>query len=324
MAHKLAGSVVVITGASSGIGRATAVRFAKQGANVVLAARRDDALDEVARDCEEAGARALAVPTDVTDGAAVEALASRAVAEFGGIDVWVNNAGVSVFGPFEDVPPEEFDRVIDINLLGCVRGTRAALAHFRVRGHGTIINVASVYGRIGVPFATAYAASKFGVVGFGESLRQELLGDKDIHITTVMPAGIDTPLFEHAANHMGRRPRPPRPVYDAEVVAKAIVECARKPQRERIVGGAGRILRQQRRMTPRTFEKVHRRVVEHEQFDKEPAVPTSGNLYQPVRSGTQVSGGWTSSRAPLRRKLVPLLVIGTGVAVARRAARNGS
>ncbi|HSK96667.1 MAG TPA: SDR family oxidoreductase [Euzebyales bacterium] len=324
MARKLAGSVVVITGASSGIGRATAVRFAGQGAHVVLAARRDDALDQVALDCEEAGGRALAVPTDVTDGAAVDALAHEAVAEFGGIDVWVNNAGVSVFGRFEDVPAEDFDRVVDINLLGCVRGTRAALSHFRGRGRGTVINVASVYGRVGVPFATAYAASKFGVVGFGEALRQELLEDQDIHVTTILPAAIDTPFFQHAANYLGRRPRPPRPVHDAEIVAEAIVRCARKPQRERVVGGAGRLMRQQRAMAPKTFEKVHRRMTEHEHFEDAPAAPTSGNLHEPVASGTQVSGGWASSRAPLRRKLVPLLVVGTGVVVARRAARNGS
>lgn len=325
MGRSLEDRVVVITGASSGIGRAAATRFADKGAAVVLAARRAGALEDVARECRASGAQALAVPTDVTDASAVDELARRAHDELGRIDVWVNNAAVSLFSRFEEAPPDEYERVIDTNLLGCVRGTRAALPYMREQGQGTIINVSSVYGKAGSPYISAYATSKFAMAGLSESLRMELLDDEDLHVSTILPASIDTPLFQSAANYTGRKVKPMRPVYDADVVAKAIVGCARRPVRERIVGGAGRVLRKQRLTTPRTFERVTARMVHSEHFEDAPSAPGPGNVNAPLADAGSVSGGWPSSPTPIRRKLLAGAAAG-GIAVvlANRSLRNGA
>ncbi len=307
MARRLRGKVAVVTGASSGIGRATATAFASKGAAVVLAARRAEALAEVARECEQLGGRALVVPTDVTDSKAVDELARRAVEEFGRIDIWVNNAGVGLFGRLEDAPPDEYRKVIETNLFGTIHGMRAVLPYLRRQGRGVIVNNASVYGKVGAAYLSAYTTSKFGVVGLSESMRQELLADRGIAVTTVLPSSIDTPFFQHAANHMGRAVKPLRPVYDADKVAKAIVRQARRPRREVIVGSAGRMLRQQRLMSPRAWEKMQARLVERDHFERHPAASTSGNVHEPTPEWTSVSGQWPSSRGPILRKALPLL-----------------
>lgn len=315
--RKLAGAVVVITGASSGIGRAAAVRFAEAGSAVVLAARREQALREVARDCERAGGRATVVPTDVTDDEAVEALARRAVEDHGRIDVWINNAGVSMFGSFEDSPADVYSRVLDINLGGCIRGARAVLPIFRSQGTGVLINNASVYGKVAVPYASAYVASKHGIVGLSASLRTELLGH-DIAVCTLLPSSIDTPIFQQSANYAGRTVKPIDPVYDADVVAKAMVSLAARPRREHIVGGAGRMLRKQRLLAPALFERGVKRLVEFDHFGDDPAPATSGNVRSPGEAPTSVSGGWSSSPGPIRRALPAVLAAAGAVVVSRR------
>lgn len=204
MPRPIEDSVVVITGASSGIGRAAAQEFARRGATLVLAARRAQALDEVARECKELGGHALAVPTDVTDEAAVQDLARRAIETFGRIDVWVNNAAVTLFARIEEAPYEDYRRVIETNLLGYVHGARAAIPYFREQGSGVLVNVSSVVGKVGQPNTSAYCATKFAIVGLSECLRQELLDVEDIHVCTVMPPSVDTPIFQHAANYTGR------------------------------------------------------------------------------------------------------------------------
>jgi short-subunit dehydrogenase len=325
MTGKNGGDVVVVTGASSGIGRATALRFAREAALLVLAARREQALQDVARECQgiPAAGRTLVVPTDVADAKAVDDLARRAAAEFGRIDVWVNNAGVTLFARLDQAPPEDYRRVIEVNLLGTINGARAVLPRFREQGRGVLINVASVYGKVGGPYLGAYAASKFGVVGFSEALRQELIGERHIRVCTVMPASIDTPLFQHAGNYTGRAVKPLRPVYDAEIVAKAIVTCAKHPKREVFVGGAGRVLYQQRLMGRGMFERTHARLVDHDHFEQRSAEPSSGNLYEPMLEWTSVSGQWPSSpRPPVRRLFAATLLSAGALAVVSRRRRS--
>lgn len=295
MPRALQDSVVVITGASSGIGKASARMFATKGATLVLGARRDDQLQELVSECERQGGRALAVHVDVSKEDEVQNLARQAIENFGRIDVWVNNAAVSLFGRFEEAPPEAFRQVLETNLFGYVYGARAVLPYFREQGSGVLINNSSVFGTVGAPYLSAYVTSKFAVRGFGESLRQELIDEKDIHVCTILPASIDTPIFQHAANYTGRAVKPMRPVYDANMVASRIVELAQHPKQEVVVGNAGRMIRMQRRFMPFLVDKTMAKQVDMDHFKDEPAESNPGNVFEPVEYGTGVSGGWESS-----------------------------
>ena len=327
MGRKLHGAVVVVTGASSGIGRATGLAFAERGARVVVAARRVEALEELARECQAAGRQAVAVPTDTTDEAAVTELARRAVERFGRIDVWVNNAGVYLLGSLEATPPEAFRRVLETNFFGYVHGARAVLPHFRAQGHGVLINNASVYSHVGAPWLSAYVSSKFAVRGFSEALRQELADLPDVHICTVSPSPIDTPIFASAANYSGRAVKAPPPTYPPEQVARAILASALHPRRERIVGGAGRLVTEAEAVVPRRFERVNRRYVNGLQFAAEPAPATDGNLYAPVSDGRAAArGGWRrrpDPPAPLRRLAAVGLLAAGSFTIARILTRSG-
>lgn len=297
MPRGIADSVVVITGASSGIGRATALAFAQEHAKLVLAARREDLLHEAVAECEEQGANALAVRTDVTDAEAVEQLASKAVDRFGRIDTWVNNAGVMEFGRFEETPPEVFRRVIDTNLFGYIHGTRAALPIFREYGGGVLINIGSVVAETGQPYTSAYVVSKYAVRGLGVSLREELSvdGNQNIYVCTVMPATVDTPIFQHAANYSGRAVKAIPPVYPAKRVAQSIVGCARKPRPEIFVGNAARMLQMEHKVAPQLTERQMARMTDRMQLDRQKVAPqTNGNLFEPIHEGNGISGGWNT------------------------------
>jgi NAD(P)-dependent dehydrogenase (short-subunit alcohol dehydrogenase family) len=235
--------VVVITGASSGIGRETALQFGRRGASVVPAARNPLALDEVARQVRDSGGQAQVVVADVGEWEQVRRIAEEAMARFGRIDTWVNNAGVSVYATVEDTTAEEFDRIIQVNLLGQIYGVKAALPYMKRAGTGTIINVASGLGMRAVPWQAAYCASKHGIKGFTESLRLELAHQKSgIVVTTVLPSTMNTPLFRHARAKIGTKPQPFPPVYDPRAVAEAIVFAAEHPRRDIYVGGMGKLL----------------------------------------------------------------------------------
>ncbi|MFP2896047.1 SDR family NAD(P)-dependent oxidoreductase [Corallococcus sp. 4LFB] len=247
--------VIVITGASSGIGRATALLLAKKGTHVVLAARREDPLEALAAECESHGVQALVVPTDVADAGAVKKLAEAAVGAFGHFDGWVNNAGVYMLGSLEETPDEAFRQLMETNFFGTVSGARVALARFRRQGYGTLVNVSSTFGAVPAPYLSAYVASKFAVRGFSASLRQELL-ETGIDVCTVMPAAIDTPLWRHTANYTGWRIRPVEPVYTPERVARTILRVLRHPQDEVIVGPAGKSFAAMHGLLPRTFERT--------------------------------------------------------------------
>lgn len=232
MNRDLSTSVAVIAGASSGIGRATAHAFAEQGTRLALAGRAAGPLEETAAECVALGAQAIAVPTDVRDEAAVEALAERAVEAFGSLDVWVNCAGVMAYGRFTDVPSDVFRAGLETNLFGTVHGARAALKRFEAQNEGALINLGSLWGKVGSPEVSGYVAGKFGVRGFTECLRQEYRDHPGISVSHIVPQAVDTPIFRNAGNYNGHQVRAVPPVLDPSVIAAGIVECARSPKRE--------------------------------------------------------------------------------------------
>lgn len=311
--RNLRNATVVITGASSGIGRATAREFAQRGANLLLIARRRDALEEVARECERMGVRAIALPIDVRDESAIRQAALQAVETFGHIDVWVNNAGVGLLGGFDQVPSDVMRQLIETNLFGTMYGARAVLPYFRQQGHGVLINIGSQTSVAGIARAGAYMISKYGVRGLGEALREELVGT-DIHVCTVMPGSIDTPFFQHAANYTGEKVKALRPVYPAEKVARTVVRLAMSPKAETFVGNSARVFGYMHILARPLYEQLAGRVLYKEHFENAPSEATNGAVIEPMDQGRGVSGGWKErernrslrSAAILGAALVPI------------------
>ena len=269
----LKGKVVVITGASSGFGRGAALRFAAEGACLVLAARRGEVLDEIVAECKAAGAHAFAVATDVSREEDVRRLAWQAVDKYGRIDVWINNAGVGAIGRFERIPLADHHQVVSTNLLGTLYGAYHAYRQFLAQKSGVLINVASELGGHTGPFHSSYAAAEHGIVGLSDSLRQEVAqsGMRGVHICTVLPSAHDTPFFDHAANYSGHEVQAPKPLNDPQGVIETLVALARDPQDRRIVGA-------------RTLHQL--------QMEDAPAAPdTPGALRAPMHEGTGVSAG---------------------------------
>lgn len=232
MIRKLRGSAVVITGATSGIGRETALKFARSGARVVVSGRRKERLLELVGEIESKGGEALAVQTDVAERKQVERLIAKAVERFGRIDTLVNNAGVGLAARFSEQSVEDFRRVMDVNFWGAVYACKAAVPHMRKQPlGGVIINVSSIMGKRGIPFETAYCASKFALAGFSEALRGELMSDK-IDVSTVFPGAVETEIFETSANQVGMELPGYFPKFPAREMARAIVQDARFPQPE--------------------------------------------------------------------------------------------
>lgn len=286
--------VIVITGASSGFGKGTARRLAEEGASLVLAARRGALLDDLARECEARGGRTLAVTTDVSRREDIERLGREAVALFGRIDVWINDAGVGALGRFEEIPLADHVQVIETNLLGTMYGSYVALQQFRRQKQGTLINMASVTGKIPAPYYASYTASKYAIVGLSAAIRQELRLNRvdGVHVCTVMPTTFDTPFFDHVANYTGHEVKPIPPVYDPERVIDVLVRLVHEPEDEVMVGTAAKLSELAHQLAPIAMEKMWSKQVHRTQIENAPpAQPVQGALHEPVQHGTEVSGG---------------------------------
>jgi NAD(P)-dependent dehydrogenase (short-subunit alcohol dehydrogenase family) len=319
---RLEDQVMVITGGTSGIGLATAKRAAKRGARVVLCSRNEPELRETVSAIEGAGGKARFVVADVANQDDVERLATKAVEEFGTIDTWVNNAGVSFYGNLTEVAIEDMRRLFEVNFWGTVYGARAAVPRLRGTG-GALINIGSIVSDRAVPLQGAYSASKHAVKGFTDALRMELEEEgAPISVTLIKPSAIDTPYFQHAKNYMATEPKPPAPVYAPEVVANAILRAAEHPVRDITIGGGGRLISALGSALPRLTDFYMERAMFDSQRSDVPAGERADNLYVHSPEEGEERGGYRGhvmqSSAYTRVALSPgkaLLAAGLGLAV---------
>lgn len=295
--RNLRDAVVVVTGASSGVGHATALAFADNGSRLVLAARSRGALEDVAQACRERGAQATVVPTDITQDGAAEDLRQAAVEAYGRVDIWVEGAAVLAAGLLEDHSVEDIRAVVDTNVAGSALGARAALQQFREQGSGTLIIVSSMLGILPNPLVPIYTMTKFAMRGLALSLRQAVVGERHINVCTVMPGPIDTPMFQRAANATGHELRSIPPAIAPERIAATIVACAKRPRRQATAGVLSHAILAAHRVSERATEFAVAQYSARMITRGDPAPRTSGALHSTV--ATALHGGWR--RGSLRR-----------------------
>jgi NAD(P)-dependent dehydrogenase (short-subunit alcohol dehydrogenase family) len=277
-------NVVVITGASAGVGRATVRAFASRGADVGLLARDAGGLEAAAKEVEAFGRQAVAVPTDVADPEEVEAAAAQIEERLGPIDVWVNNAMTSVFAPFTEIEPEEFRRVTEVTYLGLVFGTRSALRRMLPRDRGTIVQVGSALAYRGIPLQSAYCGGKHAIEGFTESVRAELFHEKSkVRLTMVQMPALNTPQFQWVLSRLPRSPQPVPPIYQPEVAARAIVWAATHRRRQLWIGATTVATILANDVVPGLLDRYLGRTGYESQQTRQPADPRrQSNLWAPV------------------------------------------
>ena len=309
---ELAGKTIIITGASSGAGRAAALEFASYKTCLVLAARNETALQEVADECRELGAEVLVVPTDVTDSKAMINLANTANDWRGSIDVWINNAGVLAAGDFDVTPMAVHEQVIQTNLIGYLNGAHAVLPFFKQQKRGILINNISIGGFSPVPYGAGYTASKFGLRGFSKALKGELATWPDIHVCDLFPAFLDTPGIVHAGNYSGKHLRPAPPVYDPRRLAQAMVELVKNPKENTYVGSVSLLLRLSNALFPELTPKLTGFVMRKYFKVADPIAPTSGNVFNTVDYGMSTHGTFGMPGEPKahRKYLAGALLMG--------------
>lgn len=283
--------VIVITGASSGIGLATARAAAKKGAKLVLAARNKETLEKIEQQIKDEGYQAIHVVADVGRREDVQKIADAAIEHFGGFDTWINNAGLSMYGRLEEISDEDSHRLFDTNFWGVVSGSLIAAKHLRSRG-GAIINLGSVVSDVAIPLQGMYSASKHAVKGFTDALRIELKEDKaPVSVTLIKPAAINTPYPQHAKNYTDHELTLPPPVYAPEEVANAILHAATHQKRDIYVGGGGKIMSSTNKYAPSLMDWVDKKIMTKQQLKDKPAHHQDGSLYQPGDDG-QVHGNY--------------------------------
>ncbi len=324
-------STVVITGASAGVGRAVARRFARAGGNLALIARDAAALSEVKREVESLGGSAMVVPADVADANAVLNAADSIMARKGSIDIWINNAMVTVFSPLWKINPDEFRRVTEVTYLGVVHGTMAVLRHMRPRNRGTILNVGSALAYRGIPLQAAYCGAKFAIRGFTESLRTELIhANSAIALMIVELPAVNTPQFDWARTHMPRQPRPVPPVVQPEVIADVIFRAALRPRREYWIGFSTLKVILGNAVLPGYLDRYLAKNAFDQQETKTPVAETRrDNLMTPVDGQHRIRGRFSNEASnsaltvsgPIAR-LAPLLLAGlSGLSIGLLTAR---
>jgi NAD(P)-dependent dehydrogenase (short-subunit alcohol dehydrogenase family) len=296
------GAVVVVTGASSGIGRATAVLLSGKGMRVVLAARSRETLEDAERECT--GAATLVVPTDVSNEGDVTALFDAAVAEFGRVDAVVHAAAVLAYGRFEEVPAEVFNRTLEITLLGTANVSRAALRHFRESGSGRLVVVGSLLGKIATPYMSSYVTAKWAVHGLVRCLQIEARATPGIEVSLVSPGGVNTPVYVQAGTYAGVHGRPPPPIVSPERVARMIERRLGRPARDSNVGPANALTILGFRALPAVFDRIVTPLMEVGGLQKTPVETNPGNVLNPTEPGEATHGPWDSVLGGLLKEIV--------------------